>query len=100
MSWSSWKKKEGIFYHLFCPIFNIYVLFQCIVYTYFYLSKNVTSYTLLLVFKIVEYLQCILNKQLVLKIWFVIQISVLSHLAIINNIKLETREKKDFLNCK
>ena len=42
MSWSSWKKKEGIFYHLFCPIFNIYVLFQCIVYTYFYLSKNVT----------------------------------------------------------
>ena len=25
MSWSSWKKKEGIFYYLFCPIFNIYV---------------------------------------------------------------------------
>ena len=31
-------------------------------YIYFYLSENITSYTLLLVFKIVESLQCILNK--------------------------------------
>ena len=30
-------------------------------YTYFYISKNITSYTLLLVFKIVVGLQCILN---------------------------------------
>ena len=30
-------------------------------YTYFYISKNITSYTSLLVFKIVEFLQCILN---------------------------------------
>ena len=30
-------------------------------YTYFYISKNITSYTFLLVFKIVESLQCILN---------------------------------------
>ena len=30
-------------------------------YTYFYKSKNVTSYTFLLVFKIVESLRCILN---------------------------------------
>ena len=30
-------------------------------YTYFYISKNITSYTLLLVFKIVESLQCILK---------------------------------------
>ena len=30
-------------------------------YTYFYISRNNTSYTFLLVFKIVESLQCILN---------------------------------------
>ena len=30
-------------------------------YTYFYTLKNITSYTFLLVFKIVESLQCILN---------------------------------------
>ena len=30
-------------------------------YTYFYISKNITSYTLLFVFKIVVSLQCILN---------------------------------------
>ena len=32
-------------------------------YTYFYVSKNITSNTFLLVFKIVESLQCILNIQ-------------------------------------
>ena len=31
-------------------------------YIYFYISENITSYTFLLVFKIVESLQCILNK--------------------------------------
>ena len=30
-------------------------------YTYFYISKNITSYTFLLVFKIIECLQCILK---------------------------------------
>ena len=30
-------------------------------YTYFYISKNITSYTFLLVFKIVESLKCILK---------------------------------------
>ena len=30
-------------------------------YTYFYASKNITSYTFLLVFKILKRLQCILN---------------------------------------
>ena len=30
-------------------------------YTYFYISKNVTSYTFLFVFKIVESFQCILK---------------------------------------
>ena len=32
-------------------------------YIYFYISKNITSYTFLLVFIIVESLQCILNKR-------------------------------------
>ena len=31
-------------------------------YRYFYISEIITSYTFLLVFKIVESLQCILNK--------------------------------------
>ena len=31
-------------------------------YIYFYISENITSYTFLFVFKIVESLQCILNK--------------------------------------
>ena len=30
-------------------------------YIYFYISKNITSYTFLLVFKIVESLQCIVK---------------------------------------
>ena len=38
---------------------------NCVEYTleyrYFYISKNITSYTILLVFKIVESLQCIVN---------------------------------------
>ena len=33
-------------------------------YKYFYISKNITSYTLLVVFKIVESLQCILNLEI------------------------------------
>ena len=54
------KEKRGHFlYRLFCPkeIFNICVLSQCIVYweyTYVYISKNITSYTFVLVFKIFE----------------------------------------------
>ena len=34
-------------------------------YIYFYTSKNITSYTFLLVFKIVESLQCILKEYFV-----------------------------------
>ena len=46
--------------------FKIGVLSQCILnklsdYTYFYISKNITSYTFVLVFKIVESLQFILK---------------------------------------
>ena len=33
--------------------------------TYFYISKNITSYTFLFVFEIVESLQCVLNS-----LWF------------------------------
>ena len=36
-------------------------IFQSGPYTYFYTSKNITLYTFLLVFKIVESFQCILN---------------------------------------
>ena len=72
MSWSSRKKKEGIFlYRLFCPIeifFNTCILAQCILYrihfqnihTFTY-QKTLLQTLLLLVFKIVEGLQCILN---------------------------------------
>ena len=66
------KRKKRAFSVLFFfsewNFFNIYVLSQCIVhwrdfseYTYFYITKNITSYTFLLVFKIVESLQCVLN---------------------------------------
>ena len=70
MSWSSRKKKEGIFlYRLFCPkgIF----LYLCFIsmysvlntlseYIYFYISKNITSYTFF--FVIVESLHCIYKR--------------------------------------
>ena len=38
--------------------------------TYFYISKNTTSYTFLLVFKIVKILQCILKTIKVLNKWY------------------------------
>ena len=71
MTWSSWKKKEGIFctvYFVRRKFFNICVLSQCIVYwihfqniyTFTY-QKTLLCTPLLLVFKIVESLQCILN---------------------------------------
>ena len=60
MSWSSQKKKEGIFctvYFVRRNFFNTSVS----EYTYFYKSKNITSYTFLFVFKMVKRLQCILK---------------------------------------
>ena len=75
MSWSSRKKKEGIFlYRLFCPIeifFNTCILAQCILYrihfqnihTFTY-QKTLLQTLLLFVFKIVESLQCIVNSLL------------------------------------
>ena len=64
MSWNSRKKKEGIFlYLLFCP-----KEIQCIVYLIHFQNINTFTYQktflhtlLLLVCKIVESLQCILN---------------------------------------
>ena len=60
-------------------IFLIHVLYrhvQCIKYTFriyiLYISKNITSYTIFLVFKIVESLQYILNYNLVEKYFFFI----------------------------
>ena len=66
MSWSSRKKKEGIFVPFILSegnFFNICVLSQCAVYLNIntLYQKNITSYTFLLVFKIVERLQRILN---------------------------------------
>ena len=73
MSWSSQKKKEGIFlYRLFVQriFFNICVLSQCILYCIHF--QNICTFTyqktllhiiLLLVFKTVESLQYILKRQ-------------------------------------
>ena len=80
MSWRSRKKKEDIFctvYFFWRKFFNIYVLSQCIVYWIHFQSvhtftywKNNTSYTFLLVFKIVENLQCTLkNTFLIEHLW-------------------------------
>ena len=62
------KEKRGHFlYRLFYPkkIFLTFVLYSVFntlsEYAYFYISKNITSYKILLVFKIVESLQCVLK---------------------------------------
>ena len=70
MSWSSRKKKKGHFFVTFilsegnflqdlCFISTYSVLNKLPEYTYFHISKNITSYTF--VAKIVESLQCILK---------------------------------------
>ena len=70
MSWHSQKKKEGIFVPFILSyghflIFLFYLNAQCIEYIFriynFLLSKNITSYTFLIAFKIAESLQCILS---------------------------------------
>ena len=68
---ASERKKRAFFVPFILSkghFFSICALSQCIVYlntlseyTYFYISENITSYTFLLVFKIAESLQCILN---------------------------------------
>ena len=52
------KEKRGHFlYRLFCPVYGVLNTLS----EYTYISKNIPSYTFLLVFKIVEILQCILK---------------------------------------
>ena len=80
MSWSSQKKKEGIF----CTVdfvrrklfFNICVLSQCIVYWTNFQNRHTFTYQktllhtlLLLFFKIIESLQCILKDTLKAYFW-------------------------------
>ena len=50
------EKRAHFLYRLFCPkeIFLTFVLNTLSEHTYFYISKNITSYTFLLLFKIVE----------------------------------------------
>ena len=74
MGWSLRKKKEGTFCAVYfvrrklfqnlCFISMYSVLNTLSEYTYFYISKNITSYTFLLVLKVIESLQCILNTSL------------------------------------
>ena len=52
---------QRTFFQHFCFISVYIVLHTFSKYTYFCISKNITSYTFLLVFKIIESLQCILN---------------------------------------
>ena len=59
MSWSSWKKKVGIF----CFISRYSVLNTLSEYTCFHISKNITSYNFLIVLEIVESSQCILKNK-------------------------------------
>ena len=71
MSWSSWKKKEGILPFILSKgnIFNICVLSQCIMHWIYFQNIHTFTYqkallhTLwLLVFKIVTSLQCIFKR--------------------------------------
>ena len=72
MSGSSRKKKRRHFlYRFFCPkeyflTLAFYLNVWCIEYTFRKSEKNITSYTFLLNFEIVESLQCFCNYLLVI----------------------------------
>ena len=53
-------KEECIFVMFLLPMLNVLYTFS--EYLYFYVSRNITSATFLLVFKIVESIKCIFNK--------------------------------------
>ena len=55
------KEKRGHFLYCLCYSKEIYLTFVFYLNAYFYISKNITSYTFLLAFKIIKSLQCILN---------------------------------------
>ena len=68
MSWSLQKKKRAFLYRFFCPknVFQHFCFISSVLnalseYTYFYISKNITSFTFLCIFKVVKSLQCILK---------------------------------------
>ena len=76
-SWSSWKKKEDIFCTVYFVQRNICVLSQCIMYWIHFQNIHTFTYQkallhtlLLLVFKIVESLHCILKPNLIKQIKF------------------------------
>ena len=78
MSWSSWKKKERIVKFVLSKenYFNICVLSYCVVYSiklleyiYFTYQKTLLRALLLLGFKIIESLQCILKHM----VWFIVK---------------------------
>ena len=63
------KEKRGhfciVYFLLNIWVLSLYSVLNTLTeYTYFYISKNIISYTFLLVFKIVESLQCILKSNL------------------------------------
>ena len=77
MSWGSWKKVH------FCTVYFVRRNFfnMCLIsmysvlntsseYIYFYVSKNITSFTFLLVFKIAKSFQCILKIKTNLNFYF------------------------------
>ena len=78
MSWSSRKKiravfvlfilRKGFFLKL-CFIAMYSVLNTLSEYTYFYISKNITSCTLLLLFKIVKSFECVLKLKYSQMVW-------------------------------
>ena len=59
---------EVNFFKYFCFISMHVVLNKLSEYKYFYISKNITLYTFLLVFKMVESLQCILKSSFILNV--------------------------------
>ena len=78
MSWSSWKKKERIVKFVLSKenYFNICVLSHCIVYLikfleyiYFTYQKALLRALLLLGFKIIESLQCMVKHM----VWFIVK---------------------------
>ena len=98
MTWSSLKKRSAFFglfqQRLFCSkeifltlVFHLSVysvLNKLSEYIYFYLSKNITSYTFPLVFKIVERLQYILKFKTFVFNKFNLILQVLHHFIILS----------------
>ena len=59
------------FFEHVCFISMYSILNSLSKYIYFYISKNIASYIFLLVFKIVESLQCILKEHFIFQLYFI-----------------------------